>query len=54
MSVPLNLSDEGLPIGSQFAARAGNERLLLQLAYQLEEAQPWKDSWPPLSAAYQG
>lgn len=41
MSVPLYWSSNGLPIGSQFAAPFGNDQQLLQLAYQLEQAQPW-------------
>jgi len=52
MSVPLNWNDEGLPIGSQFAAKKGKEKMLLELAYQLEEAHSWHQRWAPYSAAY--
>jgi amidase len=41
MSVPLYKDSQGLPIGIQFAARFGDEAVLLKLAAQLEEAQPW-------------
>jgi amidase len=51
MSVPLHWSSSGLPIGSHFAARAGDERTLLELAYQLEEARPWAGRLPSVSAA---
>jgi amidase len=51
MSVPLFQSPEGLPIGSQFAARPGGERSLLELAYQLEVAQPWAGRWPAIALA---
>ncbi|WNG44221.1 amidase [Archangium minus] len=49
MSVPLHFPEGGLPIGTHFAAAPGNDALLLGLAYQLEEARPWKDRWPPYS-----
>lgn len=48
MSVPLFRSPSNLPIGSQFIAMPGKDDLLLQLAYQLEAAQPWIDSYPDL------
>lgn len=41
MSVPLHWDADGLPIGSQFAARIGAEATLLALAYELEETRPW-------------
>jgi amidase len=46
MSVPLHRSSGGLPVGSQFLARFGNEDTLLQLAGQLERSHPWKEAWP--------
>lgn len=48
MSVPLCWNDDGLPIGTHFMAPAGDEELLLQLAAQLEQADPWFDRTPPL------
>ncbi len=46
MSVPLGMSQSGLPLGVQFAARFGDEATLFRLASQLEAAQPWKDRRP--------
>ena len=51
MSVPLHWTDDGLPVGSHFLARPGEEALLFALAEQLEAAQPWADRWPPVSIA---
>jgi len=51
ISLPLHWSDDGLPIGVQLVAAFGREDLLLQVASQLEEAQPWADRRPPTFAA---
>ena len=50
MSVPLYWTAEGLPCGSQFVAKFGDEATLFQLAAQLEKAQPWFDKRPPVFA----
>jgi amidase len=49
MSVPLHWTDGGVPIGTNFAAAPGADALLLGLAYQLEQARPWRDRWAPFS-----
>jgi amidase len=41
ISLPLQVSKTGLPIGMLFGARYGEEAQLLALAAQLEAAQPW-------------
>lgn len=46
MSVPLGMSRSGLPIGSMFTARYGDEATLFRLAGQLEQAQPWFNRRP--------
>jgi len=50
MSVPLSWNAAGLPIGSQFAAPLGGERVLFELAFELEQARPWADKVAPVFA----
>ena len=47
MSVPLEWTEDGLPIGMHFVARYGAEATLLSVAAQLEQAHPWRDRRPP-------
>jgi amidase len=49
VSVPLHWNGEGLPIGSHFFGRFGDEATLLRLAGQLEQAQPWAHRRPDLA-----
>lgn len=42
MSVPLHWTDTGLPLGSHFSARAGQDHMLFSLAFELERAAPWQ------------
>ena len=49
ITLPLSWNDAGLPIGTQLAAAYGREDLLVQVAAQLEEAQPWADHRPPVA-----
>ncbi|MES1927932.1 amidase [Salinisphaera dokdonensis CL-ES53] len=48
MSVPLHMTENGLPLGSQFIGSPGSEALLFQLAAQLEEAAPWFNRLPEI------
>lgn len=48
ISLPLHLSDDGLPVGIQLVAAYGREDLLLRVASQLEQASPWDDRRPPV------
>ncbi len=41
ISLPLAATAAGLPQGMMLSAGAGREALLLELAYELEEARPW-------------
>jgi len=51
ISLPLQWSEEGLPIGLQFVAPFGREEILIRIAAQLEREQPWADRGPPAVAA---
>lgn len=50
ISLPLGWSGNGLPVGVMVSAAKGQERLLLELAYELEAAQPWRDKRPAVWA----
>jgi amidase len=51
ISVPLHWTDAGLPLGVQFVGGLGADAGLLQLAAQLEEAQPWAHRYPAPAGA---
>jgi amidase len=48
LSLPLEMDDDGLPIGMMFTARFADEATLLRLAAQLEKEAPWKGRRPAL------
>ncbi len=48
MSMPLFVNDAGLPVGTHVMGRAGDDHVLLQLAAQLEAADPWFHRRPAL------
>jgi amidase len=50
ISLPLAWNAEGLPIGTQFFGRYGDETTLFQLAQELEVAQPWVQRRPAVYA----
>lgn len=42
ISLPLGVSENGMPIGVQFSSPYGTEKRLLELSYELEAAKPWR------------
>ena len=51
ISLPLAQTADGMPVGMMLAADMGQEALLLELAYELEEARPWARIQPAAGAA---
>jgi len=47
MSMPLYWNADGLPVGTHFVGRFGDEATLFRLAAQLEAARPWAGRLPP-------
>ncbi|MBP6012761.1 MAG: amidase [Alphaproteobacteria bacterium] len=47
-NIPLYWNAAGLPIGTMFTTRYGDEATLFRLAAQIEQARPWKDKYAPL------
>ena len=50
ISLPLYWNADGLPIGLQLVAAFGGEDLLIRVAAQLEQAEPWAQRVPPVHA----
>jgi amidase len=50
ISLPLHWTPEGLPVGVQLVAAMGSEDVLIRIASQIEQAQPWIDRLPPVHA----
>jgi amidase len=48
ISLPLHWTEDGLPVGVQFAARYAEEAVLMRLAGQIEKARPWIQRRPPV------
>ena len=49
ISLPGAQARQGLPIGVQLVAAYGREDVLLRVAAQLEDADPWANRCPPIS-----
>jgi amidase len=45
ISLPMGETTQGMPVGIQFAAPFGQDQLLLELAYELEAARPFRMIW---------
>src|SRR6516165_4919701 len=49
ISLPLEWTSDGLPIGIQLMGRPADEATILRVSAQLEEARPWAHRRPPVS-----
>jgi amidase len=50
ISLPLHWTPDGLPVGVHFVSAYAREDLLIRIAAQLEQAEPWANRRPPISA----
>ena len=48
ITLPMGVSETGLPISVQLVAPYGDEATLIRLAAQLETARPWTDRRPEI------
>lgn len=48
ISLPMGQTSLGLPIGIQLSSQLGDEKTLLELAFELEEAKPWQKIYTTL------
>jgi amidase/aspartyl-tRNA(Asn)/glutamyl-tRNA(Gln) amidotransferase subunit A len=53
ISVPAGFTDEGFPIGLQIIGRRHADETVLAVASRFEQAQPWFERYPGLSASKQ-
>ena len=47
-TVPAGWTEDGLPVGMQIVGRHLDDPLVLRASAAFEQAQPWKDRWPPV------
>ena len=47
-TVPAGFTDDGLPVGLQIVGRHLDDPMVLRACAAFEQAQPWKDKWPPI------
>jgi amidase len=50
ISLPLAWTEAGLPVGVQLVGRYADDAALVRVAAQLEQALPWADRVPPVTA----
>ena len=48
ISLPLHWTPDGLPVGVHFVAPYAREDMLIRIAAQLEQAEPWSSRRPPI------
>ena len=48
ISVPCAVGPDGLPLGMHFFAGMGKESILIDIARQLEESDPWANRMPQI------